>query len=110
MSTQNKEIKSKLRKGDEVVVIAGSFKGESGKIDRFDKKLNRVFVGGVNLRKRHVKPGGSNPDGGIIDKCMSLHLSNVAIRDPKTKKPSRIGFKIEDGKKSRISKSSKTAL
>ena len=103
-------IKTKFRKGDNVVVISGSSKGKSGKIDSLDCKNNRVFVGGVNVRKRHVKPNQTNPDGGIVEKTLSIHTSNIAIVDPKTSKPSRIGYNLEGGKKTRVSKASKTAL
>ena len=110
MSNQKYLVKTKFRKGDEVVVISGSSKGQSGTIDRLDRKNNRVFVSGINVRKRHLKPNASNPDGGIVDKTLPVHLSNVAIVDPKTKKPSRIGFKVEDGKKVRVSRASGSAL
>ena len=105
------QMKCKLIKGDEVVVIAGGSKGQSGKIDRIDHKSNRVYVGGLNMYKKHVKPDANNPDGGIIDKPMPLHISNVALVDPKTKKPTRIGYKSEDNsKKVRIAKSSGNTL
>ena len=107
MSHQRKNLfKSKLRKGDEVIVIAGSCKGKTGKISKLDLKNNRVFVGGVNLKKRHTKPTQENPDGGILEKPASLHISNVALCDPDTSKATRIGMKIEAEKKVRFAKKS----
>ena len=98
--------KTKLKKGDEVTVLAGKSKGVTGKIDRIDCKNHRVFVAGANMYKRHQKPDAKHPDGGIIDKAMSLHISNVGITDPKSKKPTRVGYKTVAEKKVRIAKSS----
>ena len=97
----------KIRKGDEVVVIAGKDKGKRGSVVcRVDAE--RVVVEGVNRVKKHVKP---NPVkgvvGGVVDKDMPLHISNVALYNPATKKADRVGFRVlEDGKKVRIFKSS----
>jgi len=96
----------KIRKGDEVVVIAGKDKGKRGAVvGRVD--ADRVVVEGVNRVKKHVKP---NPVkgvvGGVVDKDMPLHISNVALFNPVTKKADRVGFKmLEDGKKVRVFKS-----
>ena len=109
-STAKQTVKFKLRKGDEVIVIAGKNKGRIGKIDRVDTKRARVFVGGVNIAKRHTKPSMANQEGGIVDKVMSLDVSNVMLVDPKTRKPTRIGYKMEDGKKVRIAKGSGVVL
>ena len=79
-----------LKVNDEVVVIAGSNKGKTGKIIKTLKNKNRVVVEGVNIVKKHQKPTGSNP-GGIIEVEASIHASNVMIVDPKTKKRTRIG-------------------
>ena len=106
--------KSKLRKGDEVVIIAGRSKGERGPIDQIDKKRNRVYVAGKNLGKRHQKADVNNHEGGIIEAPMPVHISNVALVDPKSDKATRIGFKVETGssqnggrsKKVRFAKSS----
>ncbi|MFK7872674.1 MAG: 50S ribosomal protein L24 [Oligoflexales bacterium] len=97
--------KTRIRKGDKVVVVAGSCKGESGTVDRVDFEKSRVFVGGVNVRKRHQKPTGGQT-GGIVDKVMSIHISNVAFADPKSGKPTRLGFRVEDDKKVRFAKAS----
>lgn len=102
--------KIRLKKGDEVIVLTGKARGETGNIDRIDSKFMRVYIGGVNMVKRHTRPGSSNEQGGIIDKAMPLHISNVALLDPKTRKASRIGYKLEDGKKVRFAKSSGSVL
>ena len=97
----------KIRKGDEVIVIAGKDKGKRGAVvRRVDSE--RVVVEGVNRVKKHVKP---NPVkgvvGGVVDKDMPLHVSNVSLYNPATKKADRVGFKLlEDGKKVRVFKSS----
>jgi large subunit ribosomal protein L24 len=96
----------KIRKGDEVVVITGKDKGKRGTVlRRVDEE--HVLVEGVNRAKKHVKP---NPmkgvAGGIVDKDMPIHLSNVALFNPATKKADRVGFKVlEDGRKVRVFKS-----
>ncbi|EAL11226.1 ribosomal protein L24, partial [Bacillus cereus G9241] len=69
-------------------------------------KQNRVIVEGVNIVKKHSKPSQLNPQGGIITKEAPIHVSNVMILDPKTGEPTRVGFKVEDGKKVRIAKKS----
>ncbi len=102
--------KTKLRKGDQVVVIAGRSKGQKGAIDRIDTKSGRVFVAGCNLVKKSQKPNELNPTGGLIEKPAAVHISNVALVDPKTKKPTRIGYKITDGKKARFAKKSGQSL
>ncbi|MFZ6033054.1 MAG: 50S ribosomal protein L24 [Melioribacter sp.] len=102
----------KLKKNDNVIVIAGNYKGKTGKILKVFPAKNRVIVEGVNLRKRHTKPSQKNPQGGIIEKEAAIDASNVMILDPKTNEPSRIGAKIiideKTGKKKsvRISKKS----
>lgn len=96
----------KIRKGDEVVVITGKDKGKQGTVvRRIDAE--HVIVEGVNRAKKHVKP---NPikgvAGGIVDKDMPVHISNVALFNPATKKADRVGFKVlEDGRKVRVFKS-----
>lgn len=102
--------KSKLRKGDEVVILGGKSRGESGTIESIDKKTNRVYIAGKNLSKKHQKPDLQNNEGGIVDIAMGLHISKVAYIDGKGKKPTRLGYKIEGDKKSRITKKSKTVI
>jgi large subunit ribosomal protein L24 len=104
------EVKCKLKKGDEVIVTKGRAKGSVGKIEAVSRKDLTVLLAGINISKRHVKPDLKNPDGGVIDKAMPIAISNVAIVDPKTKKASRIGYKIEAGKKVRFSKKSGVIL
>jgi large subunit ribosomal protein L24 len=102
----------KLRKGDQVVIIAGKNRGDRGKIESFDRKKDRVYVSGLNLAKRHYKPNMTReaPEGGIVDKSMSLAVSNVMLVDPKSGKPTRVGYKTMDGKKVRIAKDSGTVV
>lgn len=102
----------KLRKGDQVQVISGKNRGEQGKIESFNRKTDRVYVAGLNLSKRHYRPNVSReaPEGGIVEKSMSIALSNVMLVDPKSGKPTRIGYKVVDGRKVRFAKSSGTLL
>ena len=96
----------KLRKGDEVIVIAGKDVGKKGTISRV-VDAERVIVDGINLVKKHQKPTRATMQGGIIDKEMPIHVSNVAIVDPKTGGPSRVGYRFDAaGKKVRISRKS----
>ena len=89
-------VKFKIRKGDKVVVITGKEKGKTGEVLSVLRDEARVLVQGVNIVKRHTRPSAANP-GGIIDKEAPLHISNVAHLDPKSGKPTRVGFKILDG-------------
>lgn len=99
--------KIRLRKGDEVIVISGKDKGKIGKILRVFPDKDRVIVEGVAVAKRHSKPSQANPQGGIIDKEMPIHVSTVLAYDAKNKKGSRLGFKVaEDGTKTRILRTS----
>jgi len=96
----------KIRKGDKVVVLAGKDKGRSGEVVRVMPKDDKAVVRGVNLIRRHQKQTQSQ-EGGIITKEAPIHLSNIALADPKDGKPTRVGFKIqEDGKKVRVAKRS----
>ena len=90
-----------LKVGDKVIVIAGSNKGKEGTIKKVLKKENRVIIEGVNLVKKHQK-GNGQESGGILEIEAPIHASNVMIIDPKTKKPTRIGKKIDKDKKVRI--------
>ena len=84
---------ARIRKDDTVIVLAGKDKGKSGRVLKVMPKDDRVVVEGVNLIKRHTKQSLKHPNGGIISQEASLHISNVALRDPKTGKPTRVGFK-----------------
>jgi large subunit ribosomal protein L24 len=96
----------KLKKNDEVIVIAGRDKGKKGRIVRSIPSENRVVVSGVNLVKRHQKADASGAKAGIVSKSMPIHASNVALADPKTGAPTRIGFKVVKDKKVRVAKKS----
>jgi large subunit ribosomal protein L24 len=85
---------AKIRKNDTVIVLAGKDKGRTGKVLMVMPKDERVLVEGVNMAKRHTKPDVANPKGGVIAKEAPLHVSNVALRDPKTGKATRVGFKF----------------
>ncbi len=96
----------KIKKGDEVIVIAGKDKGKKGVIVKVIPDERRVIVGGVNKVKRHQKPGRGGA-GGIVEKAAPLHASNVMLVDPKTGKDSRVGYKkLEDGTKARVARRS----
>jgi large subunit ribosomal protein L24 len=93
---------SKIRKGDTVIVLSGKDKGKTGEVIRSMPKDNKVLVSGVNVAARHRKPTQTNPQGGIERKEAPLHVSNVAVADPKTGKPTRVRFEERDGKKVRV--------
>ena len=102
--------KWKIRRDDEVVVISGRSKGKKGKILEVLRDQDRVLVQGVNMVRRHTKASAQSA-GGIIEKEAPIHVSNVALEDPETGKPTRIGFKIEkDGLKVRYAKCSGKTL
>ncbi|RMD50828.1 MAG: 50S ribosomal protein L24 [Ignavibacteria bacterium] len=84
----------KIKKDDNVVVIAGNDAGKTGKVLKVFPKKNRVIVEGVNIRKRHTKPNQQYPNGAIVEKEMPIDASNVMIIDPKTNEPTRIGKKL----------------
>src|SRR5262245_10346999 len=84
---------AKIRKGDKVIVLAGRDKGRTGEVIEVRPQSDRALVRGVNVVKRHQKPSAQG-EGGIISKEASLHLSNLALADPKDGKPTRIGFKF----------------
>ena len=98
--------KIKLKKGDEVIVLAGKDKGKTGKIVRVIPDTRKVIVTDINKYKKHQKPGNNEP-GGIIEKDMPLHISNVAFYDSSENKGVRIGYSFnKDSKKIRINKKS----
>ncbi len=101
---------AKLKKGDEVIVIAGKDKGKTGEIIKVLPAKNRVVVSGVNKVKRHTKPGHMGAAGGIIEKEAPIHISNVAYKTDDGK-PSRIGFTVlKDGTKARLVKKTKETV
>jgi large subunit ribosomal protein L24 len=102
---------ARIRKGDRVVVITGADRGKRGDVLRVMPKENRAVVQGINVAKRHTKPSGMGNPGGIVEKEATIHLSNIALIDPKTDKPTRIGFRIlENGEKIRVARSTGNAI
>lgn len=102
---------TKLKKGDQVVVTTGRDKGVKGEILKVLTEKSRAVVSGVNVVKKHRKPTQLNPQGGIDSIELPIHLSNLALVDPKTGEPSRVGYKIlKDGKKVRFAKKSGETL
>ena len=98
--------KLKIKKGDRVKVIAGRSKGKVGDVLRVLPTEQRVVVAGVNMIKRHTKPGRTET-GGIIEREAAIHVSNVALLDPKSDKPTKVGFRfLEDGRKVRFARAS----
>ncbi len=97
---------AKIKKGDKVVVLTGRDKGRTGEVVQVLPKEERALVRGVNLVKRHQRQT-ADQEGGIISKEASIHLSNIAVADPKDGKPTRVGFKfLDDGRKVRFAKRS----
>lgn len=97
--------KIRLNKGDTVVVLSGKYKGKTGSVIAIHPSLNKVTVEGVNIVKKHVKPNKQYPQGGIIELTRPIWVSKVAIVEPTSKKPSKIGYKLgKDGAKTRIFK------
>ena len=97
---------AKIRKGDRVIVTAGRDKGKRGEVRQVMPENGRAIVAGVNLVRRHTRQTAQT-EGGIISKESTIHLSNLAILDPKTGKPTRVGFKmLDDGRKVRVAKGS----
>jgi large subunit ribosomal protein L24 len=101
--------KLKVKKGDKVVVITGRDKGKSGEIVKVLREENRVVVQGVNVAQRHQKQSMSQ-EGGIVRKELPIHVSNVALIDPKTDKPTRVGYKMDGERKIRVARRSGEAL
>ncbi len=101
---------ARIKTDDEVVVIGGKDKGKTGKVLRVDPKKDRVYVEGLNMIKRHTRPNQTSAvaqqQSGVIEKEGPIHLSNVALMDPKDGKPTRIGVEIVDGKRHRVARRS----
>ena len=94
---------AKIKKGDRVMLLTGRDKGRTGNVTKVMPKDSRVVVSGLNMVQRHTRPSQGDPQGGIKHKEASVHVSNVAIVDSNGK-PTRVGFKVEDGKKVRVAK------
>lgn len=105
MNTTVKRFKIRLKKGDTVVVLSGKDKGKTGTVQQVHPQENKVTVEGINVVKRHLKPTRVNPQGGIVEVTKPIWVSKVAIVEPTSKKPSRIGYGIgKDGAKVRVFK------
>ncbi|MEC7275993.1 MAG: 50S ribosomal protein L24 [Bdellovibrionota bacterium] len=92
----------KLKVNDEVIVIAGKDKGKTGSVVKINSKKNEVIVTGINLVKKALKPSQENPSGGFAEVERPLHVSNIAVVSPKTKKATRVRIESKDGKKVRV--------
>ena len=103
-------IKLKIKSGDTVTVIAGDHKGSEGKVVSVDREKNKAIVEGVNMVSKHTKPSAKNPQGGIVKKEAPIHISNIALVDPKSKTATKVGIKVEGDKKVRFSKKSNQVL
>ncbi len=103
-------IKLKIKSGDTVKVIAGDHKGSEGKVLRVYKEKNKAVVEGINMVSKHTKPSAKNPQGGIVKKEAPIHISNIALVDPKSKTATRVGYKTEGDKKVRFAKKSNQVL
>ena len=93
---------ARIKKDDEVIVISGKDKGKTGRVLQVIPAEERVLVEGVNMMKRHTKPRPPQEPGGVIEKPAPMHLSNVALIDPKSKKATRVRIEIVDGKRVRV--------
>jgi len=100
----------KLKVNDTVQILAGKDKGKQGKIKTINFKTNRVVVEGVNIVKKAIKPSQQNQQGGIVDMEKAIHISNVALLDPKSGKPTRVTVVKVDGKNVRVATKSKSEL
>lgn len=100
----------KIKKGDTVVVIAGTDKGKTGKVLRALPQRDQVIVDGVNIKKRHQRPKQSNQKGQILEKTIPVHVSNVQLLDPKDGLPTRIGKKMVNDKYIRVTRKNNTVL
>jgi large subunit ribosomal protein L24 len=100
--------KLKIKSGDTVKVIAGENKGQEGKVTKVVFEKNRAFVEGVNLVSKHTKPSAQSPQGGIVKKEASIHISNLMLVE--NGETTRVGYRMEDGKKVRFSKKSDKAI
>jgi large subunit ribosomal protein L24 len=102
---------ARIKKGDKVKVIAGAAKGSEGEVLRVIPKEDRAVVQGIALAKRHTKPKGMGQPGGIVEREAAVHLSNLALIDPSTGKPTKVGFRvIEGGKKIRVARKSGASI
>ncbi len=105
---------ARIKADDQVIVISGKDRGKRGKVLRVDRRNDRVYVEGLNIIKRHQKAQSNSPTaqqtGGVIEKEGGIHVSNVALADPKDGKPTRIGTEVVDGKRVRVARRSGTRI
>jgi len=102
---------ARIKKGDKVLVISGADKGTRGEVLSVNPAENRAVVQGVAVAKRHTKPNRTGQEGGIVAREAAVHLSNLALIDPATDKPTKVGFrKLDDGRKVRVARKSGTAI
>ncbi len=95
---------ARIKKNDSVMIIAGKERGKVGKVIRVQPKQDRAVIERLNMVKRHVKPRGPQDSGGILEKEASIRLSNLMLVDPQDGRPTRVGFRIVDGRKMRVSR------
>jgi len=110
---ERKRSKLRIKRDDEVIVIGGKDRGKTGRVIRVDRETERVYVDGLNIQKRHQRPSALNPNAqaGVIERPGPIHVSNVALVDPKENKPTRIGSTTTaDGAKARVAKRSGTQI
>ncbi len=100
----------RIKKGDNIIVITGKDKGKKGKVIKALPSIDRVVIEGINIKKKHMKPKKSGQKGQIVEIAAPLHVSNIAVVDPKDGKPTRVGMKIVGDKKVRVSKRSGAEL
>lgn len=100
----------KIKKNDNVIVIAGKDKGSEGKVLRVFPRESRAIVEGINMKKKHARARRAGAKGQIVSFASPVHISNIALKDPKTGKPTRVGYKTEGGKKARVAKKSGSVL
>jgi large subunit ribosomal protein L24 len=103
---------ARIRRDDEVVVIAGKDRGKTGRVLRVDPVKDKVFVEGLNIVKRHQRPTPGRPDAvaGVIEREGPIHVSNVMLLDPKDGKPTRVGIEVREGRRFRIARRSGTSI
>jgi len=103
---------ARIRRDDEVIVIAGKDRGKTGRVLRVDRARQKVFVEGLNIVKRHQRPTPGRPDAvaGVIEREGPIHISNVMLLDPKDGKPTRVGIEVREGRRFRIARRSGAAI
>jgi large subunit ribosomal protein L24 len=101
---------ARIRKGDDVVVLSGKDRGKTGKVIEVRPDEQRVLVEGLNLMKRHTKPRPPNEPGGVIERPAPIHWSNVALVDPRDKRPTRVRIEVVEGKRVRVAARSGTRI